>query len=69
MNSTKGLGRTEPDPGEVARIGDAKVPLGSGIQAANAQDSTLLYNEYIIYDVNQCNMKYLFRMKFNYKKF
>ncbi len=68
MHSTKGLGKTEPDPKEVTKIEDGKlsVPCGSGV-ASSTQDTALLYNEYIIYDVAQCKAKYLFRMKFNYK--
>ena len=69
MNSTKGVGRTEPEPSSFATLGEAKVPLGAGTPCEAAKDSTLLYNEYIIYDTAQCNMKYLFRMKFNYKKY
>ncbi len=42
------------------------VPLGKGVKS-QTQGTSLLYNEYIIYDVNQCNARYLFRMKFNYK--
>ena len=43
------------------------MPHGKGVAQEAAADSTLLYNEYIIYDVAQCNAKYLFRMKFDYK--
>ena len=68
MHSCKGVGRTEPDPKDFATIEDGiKVPFGSGVKNATVQGTSLLYNEYIIYDVNQCNAKYLFRLKFNYK--
>ena len=43
------------------------MPHGKGVAQEGATDSTLLYNEYIIYDVAQCNAKYLFRMKFDHK--
>ena len=49
-------------------MGGSRVPLGKGVAAQGAAaDSTLLYNEYIIYDTAQCHAKYLFRMKFDYK--
>ena len=60
------MGKTEPDPNKTTTLDGVKVPYGKG-KPAKVKDSTLLYNEYIIYDVAQCNAKYLFRMKFNYK--
>ena len=67
-HSCKGLGKTHPDPEDFGTIEDGavRVPCGKGVKAPVANTS-LLYNEYIIYDVAQCNAKYLFRMKFNYK--
>ena len=65
-DSTKGLGKTEPEPGSSKELDGATVPLGKGVKS-EVKDTALLYNEYIIYDVEQCNVKYLFRMKFNYK--
>jgi hypothetical protein len=61
------MGRTCPDPAVTAELGGATVPMGKGVKAAKADESTLLYNEFIVYDVEQCNAKYLFRMKFEYK--
>ena len=60
-------GKTHPNPEMFSELGGARVPHGKGVAQEAAADSTLLYNEYIIYDVAQCNAKYLFRMKFDYK--
>lgn len=66
-HSTKGLGKTAPDPAGDRQLDGVTVPCGKGVKAAGVGSTSLLYNEYIIYDVAQCNAKYLFRMKFNYK--
>ena len=59
-------GKTHPNPEKFSELGGARVPHGKGVAQKGAADSTLLYNEYIIYDVAQCKAKYLFRMKFEY---
>ena len=65
--SCKGLGRTAPDPAAVATTATgAVVPLGTPTATA-AQDSTLLYNEYIVYDTAQVSTKYLCQVKFVFK--
>ncbi|KAF5303926.1 hypothetical protein FQA39_LY01711 [Lamprigera yunnana] len=66
-HSVKGMGRTEPDPGSVVKIKNVEVPIGKGIEPDRSQNTSLLYNEYIIYDVAQANIKYLLRMKFKYQ--
>jgi poly [ADP-ribose] polymerase len=43
------------------------VPLGEGVKRADVKKSSLLYNEYIVYDVSQIKARYLVQMKFNYK--
>ena len=53
----------------------SQVPLGKGepTKVAHVElyfiifQSDLLYNEYIVYDVNQVQLKYLIQLKFNYK--
>jgi hypothetical protein len=65
-HSCKGVGSTCPDPEEKTEIDGAQVPYGKGKKSKDLQ-TTLLYNEYIVYDVAQVNCKYLFKMKFNYK--
>lgn len=66
-HSVKGLGRTYPDPNEGHVLDDSvKIPIGKPIEDSKLT-SDLLYNEYIVYDVAQVNIKYLFKMKFNFK--
>lgn len=65
-HSCKGVGRTEPDPKVVKNIDGIEVPLGKG-KVMSDRESSLLYNEYIVYDVAQVNVKYLLKLKFNYK--
>ncbi|XP_066991017.2 poly [ADP-ribose] polymerase [Anabrus simplex] len=65
MHSTKGLGMNEPDPSQVVVKDGVEIPLGKGIPT-NRNNVALYYNEYIIYDVAQVNMKYLLKMKFKY---
>lgn len=67
-HSVKGLGRTYPDPKEAHKLdNDVIVPIGNPIEDPKLS-SDLLYNEYIVYDVSQVNIKYLFKMKFNYRR-
>lgn len=65
-HSCKGVGKSEPDPKESIITEDGvEIPLGKGITDVE-RDSTLLYNEYIVYDTAQVKFQYLFKMKFNY---
>ncbi|GCB75382.1 hypothetical protein scyTo_0019002, partial [Scyliorhinus torazame] len=65
-HSVKGVGKTAPDPGATIKMDGVDVPLGKGVQTP-VTDSSLLYNEYIVYDVAQVNMKYLLKLNFKYK--
>lgn len=66
-HSTKGVGMTTPDPGEFHTTDDGMViPMGKGTPAPVGY-SSLLYNEYIVYDVAQVNMKYMLQCNFKYK--
>ena len=57
---------TTPDPIDFHTTNDGVViPMGKGINAGLR--SSLGYNEYIVYDVAQANMKYLLQVKFNHK--
>ncbi|KAK6108650.1 Poly(ADP-ribose) polymerase catalytic domain family protein [Brugia pahangi] len=63
-HSVKGLGQTIPDPNEYFVTEDGvTIPMGKPIDTKR-QDLTLLYNEYIVYDVAQVEIKYLVRVKF-----
>ncbi|XP_075068840.1 poly [ADP-ribose] polymerase 2 [Mixophyes fleayi] len=68
-HSTKGLGRTIPDPQKSITHDGALVPLGPLIDTGleNNAGYTLNYNEYIVYDHRQVRMKYLLQVKFNYE--
>jgi poly [ADP-ribose] polymerase 1 len=67
-HSTKGVGKTFPDPKMAQKGRDGVVvPLGKMIVDETIQTS-LLYNEYIVYDPAQINVKYLLKMKFDHGK-
>ncbi|KAM4693883.1 poly [ADP-ribose] polymerase 1 [Discoglossus pictus] len=65
-HSVKGLGRTAPDPSATVQLDGVDVPLGPCV-ASEVNDTGLLYNEYIVYDIAQVNLKYLLKLKFNYR--
>jgi poly [ADP-ribose] polymerase len=63
--STKGVGLTSPDPaGNVALDNGCIVPTGKPVKLENS--SSLLYNEFIVYNVNQVKARYLLKVRFNY---
>lgn len=66
-HSLKGIGRTQPNPEEShVRADGVEIPLGKPLTSQDLK-SSLLYNEFIVYDVAQVNIQYLFRVNFNYK--
>ncbi|KAM7363583.1 poly-(ADP-ribose) polymerase [Cochliomyia hominivorax] len=65
-HSCYGRGRTMPDPSEsTIREDGVEIPLGKPITDDKLK-SSLLYNEFIVYDIAQVNIQYLFRMNFKY---
>ncbi|ESN96355.1 hypothetical protein HELRODRAFT_95414 [Helobdella robusta] len=67
-HSVKGLGTTAPDPKQNYVCEDGVViPMGKGVKT-KVKLTSLLYNEYIVYDVAQVNMKYLLKLNFKYKR-
>lgn len=69
-NSVKGLGRIAPDPKSNYTMDDGTVvPLGKSIdtKVVNPNGYTLNYNEFIVYNTNQVRMRYLVKLKFNFK--
>ena len=68
--STKGLGKSEPEKKDWVKLENGcVVPIGKLKSAVNPKDNTnysLLYNEYIVYDVPQIKLKYLVKVKFEY---
>ncbi|CAD5118229.1 DgyrCDS6951 [Dimorphilus gyrociliatus] len=69
MSSTHGVGRTAPDPKVVKKLNDVIVPCGKGVDnpLIGSTKTSLMYNEYIVYDVQQIRMKYLIRTNFKFK--
>ncbi|KAH8324953.1 hypothetical protein KR067_002329 [Drosophila pandora] len=66
-HSCFGRGRTMPNPQEsFIRKDGVEIPFGKAVTDENLK-SSLLYNEYIVYDIAQVNVQYLFRMEFKYK--
>ncbi|KAI5636400.1 poly(ADP-ribose) polymerase catalytic domain-containing protein [Phthorimaea operculella] len=67
LHSAWGVGRTQPNPEQARTLPDGTlVPLGKPVTNYSL-DTSLLYNEFIVYDVAQVNVKYLLQMKFNHK--
>lgn len=65
--STKGVGETAPDPSEFCSLPDGVVvPLGTP-KKQSATRASLLYNEFIVYNVEQIRMRYMLQVKFNFK--
>lgn len=61
-SSTKGIGGSFPDPtGDVVYEGRSVLPAGKVIKSDKR--TSLLYNEFIVYDVNQVELRYLFKIK------
>ena len=64
--STKGLGCNYPDPAHNVQLDNGVVvPLGKE-KKDSIPGSSLLYNEFIVYNTAQIKMKYLVKMKFNF---
>ncbi|KAH8489158.1 hypothetical protein H0E87_024708 [Populus deltoides] len=65
--STKGVGRTAPHLSDARTLEDGVVvPLGKPKEQRGSK-GTLLYNEYIVYNVGQIRMRYVVQVNFNYK--
>lgn len=66
-HSTWGMGKTYPNPAEsMTRPDGVMVPNGKAVTEASLK-SSLLYNEFIVYDAAQVQVQYLFKMNFKYK--
>ncbi|KHJ86030.1 Poly(ADP-ribose) polymerase catalytic domain protein, partial [Oesophagostomum dentatum] len=65
FDSVQGLGKSEPDPKETIKSEEGyDIPLGKPVDANQGKDCSLLYNEYVVYDVNQIRLRYLVKTKF-----
>ncbi|KXS13693.1 PARP-domain-containing protein [Gonapodya prolifera JEL478] len=67
-HSTKGMGQFAPDDGEKIVHENMDVPLGKLKKTSDGKAGSLLYNEYIVYDTKQIRIRYIIRVKFNYKQ-
>ncbi|XXG84261.1 hypothetical protein AAC387_Pa10g1812 [Persea americana] len=66
--STKGVGVTAPDSSEFEALEDGViVPLGKPKEQLGPKGS-LLYNEYIVYNIDQIRMRYVVQVNFNFKR-
>jgi len=71
-DSTWGQGKTAPRASEETTLpGEplVKVPLGHGTKSDALGDraSSLLYNEFIVYDTSQIRQRFVLQVKFNFK--
>jgi poly [ADP-ribose] polymerase 1 len=67
-HSCKGIGKTAPDAsGSHIRSDGVVIPMGKPVVDDKLR-SSLLYNEFIVYDIAQVNVQYLLKLKFNYHK-
>jgi predicted DNA-binding WGR domain protein len=68
-DSTKGVGKSCPNPAASVVVDGVTWPMGKVGPAAGVGATVLLYPEYIVYNVAQCRMRYLVRIKFEYGKY
>ncbi|GMP87629.1 hypothetical protein CsSME_00039925 [Camellia sinensis var. sinensis] len=65
--STKGVGATAPDYSEAQMLEDGvAVPLGKPKEQLSSKGA-LLYNEYIVYNVDQIRMRHVVQVNFDFK--
>ncbi|KAH9281681.1 Poly [ADP-ribose] polymerase 2 [Echinococcus granulosus] len=65
-HSVQGVGRNMPDPSTWITLDDGVVvPCGKIIES-KVYTATLLYNEFIVYDVRQIRLRYLVKLRFEY---
>jgi len=75
-DSTWGVGASVPDPAKAVDDPEAmafagsscKIPLGNIIPNEDHADSNLLYNEFIVYKVDQVRIRYIVHFKFKFNK-
>lgn len=65
-NEQSVMGRGATIPTEYSTLDGVKIAVG-GLRQAD-YPTHLNYNEYIVYDIAQVKMKYLVKVKFNYKR-
>lgn len=69
-HSTKGVGRSEPDKSQWKTLDDGCIiPCGkikNTVKPSEASSYALLYNEYIVYNVDQIKLRYIVKVEFDY---
>ncbi|KAF3784061.1 Poly ADP-ribose polymerase 2 [Nymphaea thermarum] len=66
--STKAVGRTAPNPSEFRQLDDGvTVPHGKPVKQQGAKGH-LVYNEYVVYNVDQIKMRYVIQVMFHYNR-
>eukprot|EP01103_Thecamoeba_quadrilineata_P010815 TRINITY_DN243_c1_g1_i3.p1 TRINITY_DN243_c1_g1~~TRINITY_DN243_c1_g1_i3.p1 ORF type:complete len:1196 (+),score=236.79 TRINITY_DN243_c1_g1_i3:5-3592(+) len=61
-HSTKCCGKTAPDPSQTYDLDGVMVPLGKG--SASGISSYMNFNEFIVYDTKQAQLRYILKVKF-----
>ena len=68
FHSVKGCGKTEPKAEDAIVADDGvEIPLGRPTDSSVKKNTTLLYNEYIVYKEAQVHIRYLLKVQFQYK--
>ena len=66
--SVKGCGRVASNEAQFEALKDGTiVPLGPASDVDATKNSSLNYNEYVVYDTKQIRLRYIAKIKFNYK--
>ena len=66
--SVKGCGRVASKEEQFEALEDGTiVPLGPASDVDATKNSSLNYNEYVVYDTKQIRLRYIAKIKFNYK--
>lgn len=63
-HSTRGVGKFSPSSGET--IGDVFVPNGP-LSGTGVENTSLMYNEYVVYNRDQVVCRYIVQVKFHFK--
>ncbi len=65
-HSVRGCGKTAPVEDDEEELSGCTAAVGRPVESEEHKDSSLLYNEFIVYDEHQLQIKYLVLVKFNF---
>lgn len=65
FHSTQGVGKFIPNPKYEEKVEGARIGMGPLVETG-PKDSSLMYNEFIVYDVGQIYVRYLVVVKFKF---